>query len=159
MKVSVLRDKSTDDGTPGRLTIETGWGCDTLELPWADNERGRSCIVADTYSAKLDHSDHLGGPNHQVYRLEDKHGRQNCLLHNATFAGEVKVGEETQLHGCTAVGHGYGKIPRTDGVNVLQFGILNSVATLQELIKQTGGADLEITYSWAEGCAPEVEAA
>lgn len=153
MKANVVREKPTIDGTPGTLTLENGWSCDTLELPWHNNERGRSCTLADTYHAKLGHSPHLGGPKHQVYRLEDKHGRADVLIHNANFAGEVDAGEETQLHGCTAVGRGYGEI--MNNKKVLQMGIYNSVKTLEELIQQTGGEDLEITYSWAEGCEPE----
>lgn len=164
LNVEVVRGLSTPHGTPGKWTIlETGWTCDTLELPWADNERGRSCTIADTYLAKLELSEHLGGPRHQVYRIEDKHGRENVMVHNANFAGEVKIGDETQLHGCTAVGRGYGQIERNDGKKnddgtpATQFGILRSVKTLEELIEATQGDDLVITYKWAPGCAPEAE--
>ena len=161
IEVSIEREASTYDGTPGKWTmtgINGPWSCDTLELPWANNERGRSCVIADSYTAKLDHSDHLGGPKHQVYRLEDKHGRQNVLIHNANFAGEVKAGQETELHGCTSVGRGYGDLWRTDGVKKKQFAILASVKTLESLIENTGGDDLRITYTWAPGCEPAQEA-
>lgn len=157
IEVSIIRSESTKDGTPGHwsmIGVNGPWSCDTLELPWAGNERGRSCIVAESYIAKLDHSEHLGGPRHQVYRLEDKNGRKDCLIHNANFAGEVKIGDETQLHGCTAVGRGYGELWRTDGVSRKQFAILASVKTLEDLIVATGGEDLNITYSWGPGCEP-----
>lgn len=164
----VLRGESTDDGTPGRLTLETGFSKDALELPWANNERGRSCVNADTYHAILYKSDHLGSPNHKVvtrddgtkfdlfhmvYRLEDKHGRQACEIHNANFAGEVKIGRETQLHGCTAVGSGFGKL--MNDKHEMQMAILNSVASLEALIFETKGEDLDITYRWADGCEPD----
>lgn len=148
---TIVRGKSTNDGTPGRLTLDNGFACDTLELPWHNNKTGVSCIIADVYSAVKWLSPHFG---RIVYRLEDKHGRRDCLLHPANFAGEVGIGEETQLHGCTAVGRGYGKIERTDGRG-LQMGILRSKVMLDALIAATGGRDLELTYSWADGCEPD----
>jgi hypothetical protein len=169
IKGEVLRQQSTNDGTPGVLTLENLFTCDTLELPWENNERGRSCIITDTYRAALWRSPHLGSSNHKmvkradgtefdlyrmVYRFEDKHGRKDCLVHNANFAGEVTVGEETQLHGCTAPGRGYGDLWRTDGVARKQFAILASVRTLEDLIIACAGEDLELTYRWAEGCEP-----
>jgi hypothetical protein len=151
LKVEILRGKSTNDGTPGKLTCENGFSCDALELPWHNNKTGLSCIVADTYVAKRWHSPHF---NRWVYRLEDKHGRKDCLLHPANFAGEVGIGEESQLHGCTAVGKGYGNIARDDN-GTLQLGILHSSATLDALFDSTHGDDLEITYRWADGCEPD----
>lgn len=90
-----------------------------------------------------------------VYRLEDKHGRGDCLIHNANFAGDSEAGFETQLHGCTAPGNSYGQIARNDGQPGLQWAILQSVAALEELIKQTKGGKLELTYSWISGCEPD----
>lgn len=164
----IIRQKSSTDGTPGVMILADGWTCKTLELPWVNNERGRSCIVADTYRAKLWESPHLGSPSHRpitrkdgsdfdlwhkVYRLEDKHGRLDCLLHNANFAGEVQVGLETQLHGCTALGYGYGAINNHAGLP--QFAILKSVMALEALIEHTQGEELELQYHWDDGCAPE----
>ena len=149
---TLTRQRSTPDGTPGKLILESGFACDTLELPWADNARGRSCIIDDTYLAKLGSSATLGGPKHQVYRLEDKHGRSDVLIHNANFAGEVSDGKVTQLHGCIAVGREYGMLRNSKGA--MQRGILNSVSTLEALIAHAQGAEIELSCTWAEGCKP-----
>ena len=177
LTASVVRQKSTEDGTPGKLTVtdvvlaKDIFSCDTLELAWLNNQNTISCIVADSYRASFGYSEHLGSKTssivtredgttfdlqHGIYRLEDKHGRSACLLHNANFAGEVDHGEYTELHGCTALGYGYGKIQRYDaaGQGKLQFGILHTVTALEDLIKATKGRPLFVTYSWADGCAP-----
>src|ERR1017187_4007645 len=152
MKINIIRQKSTPEGTPGKLTTDGGFGCDTLELQWANNRTGVSCINSDMYDAAIWHSDNLG---HDVVRLEDKHGRKDCLLHNANFAGEG-AGEITQIHGCTAVGHGYSQIPKPDGSGH-QFGICGSVAppaALSDPIRRPGNPAITVRYAWADGCAP-----
>lgn len=164
----VLRGRSTNDGTPGRLTLANGFECETLELPWKNNRTGESCTLADVFRASLWRSPKLGSPfrkmvpgidgekfdlYHMVYRFEDAHGRKDCLIHNANFAGNVGVGEETQIHGCTAVGSGYGFLKNHAGV--MQRAILGSVLTLERLIIAAAGEDLEITYRWADGCEPD----
>lgn len=152
MKIIVTRQKSTDAGTPGTLRIEDNWWtCDTLELPWRNNKRGQSCIIADTYKCEPWMSEHLG---RMVLRLEDKHGRQDCLVHNGNFAGDTEKGQVTQVHGCTEVGRGFGLVPRPDGKGN-QFGILRSKVTLDELMQELGAGPHAIEYKWAEECEPE----
>ena len=145
MKITATRRGSTANGTPGRLVTEGGFECDTLELPWHNNERGISCILPDTYAASLWFSPHM---NRTVVRLEDKHGRADCLIHAGNFAGD----DFTQVHGCTEVGHGYGQIERPDGK--MQFGILSSRQALEVLINQIGPGPHQVTYEWAPGCEP-----
>ena len=158
MKVIIRRSKSTPNGTPGRLTAEGGFSCDTLELPWHDNERGISCITADSYIGWIWHSPSMGRP---VVRLEDKYGRHDCLIHNGNFAGDVTVDVDgdgkagdliTQVHGCTEVGMGFGMVKRPDGS--LQFGVLSSKDTLARLIDHLGAGQHEFIYLWDEGCEP-----
>lgn len=157
MDIKIVRQKSAPEGTPGSLDTGEGFICDTLELPWADNKTGISCIVPRTRKAWLWFSPHL---NREVIRLEDTDGRYDCLLHNGNWAGEG-AGEVTQVHGCTEVGRGYGQIKRPVDGNVTQFGILNSVVTLEALISHikatVGDAPFTVTHSWADGCAPEEE--
>src|ERR1700684_333900 len=136
MDIKIVRGKSTPEGTTGELTTDAGFSCQTLELQWADNQRGVSCIKPapgddpETYTATIWHSPTLG---RDVVRLEDKYGRVDCLLHNGNFAGEGK-GEVTQVHGCTEVGRGYGQITQPVDKAVTQFGILHSVATIDALV-------------------------
>lgn len=152
--VTVTRQASTLDGTPGRLVTSAGFSCDCLELPWKDNQQDISCIMADTYNASLFMSPHFG---HLVVRLEDKNGRANVEQHNANLAGEAS-GDVKQLDGCTAVGQGFGKLQNSLGN--MQFAILNSVATLsnyiEHIISQVGeSGTFTVTYQWQDGCAPQ----
>ena len=154
MDIMIVRGKSTEEGTPGKLDSGAGFICDTLELEWQNNKTGMSCIISDTYHASVWFSPHL---NRKVIRLEDKHGRKDCLLHNMNFAGEG-TGEITQVHGCTGVGEGFGYITRPDGGGT-QWGIENSGSTLASLIahieERAGNAMFTVTYSWGEGCESE----
>lgn len=168
----VLRQKWRDEGTPGAMTLANAFGsADTLELKWDGNRRGTSCTKAGVYRGRVWRSKHLknrDGTFRLVIRYADANGREDCLVHNANWAGEG-AGEVTQLHGCTAVGRGYGEIERPDGA--MQWGIENSGATLDRLIASlerpgeehvedasgfvSGYDDVEITYQWADGAAPE----
>jgi len=157
MKVLIRRAKSTPDGTPGRLTAEGGFACDTLELPWKDNQRGISCIKPDSYIGWIWHSPSMQRP---VIRLEDKHGRRDCLLHNGNFAGDTAIDQDqdgeadlvTQVHGCTLVGMGFGMVKRKDGE--LQWGVLSSKDTLARLVNHLGAGQHTFIYTWDAGCEP-----
>ena len=154
MVITITRGKSTPEGTPGVLTTDDGFTCDTLELEWQNNLPNVSCILADTYSAFLWFSPHL---QQQVVRLQDKHGRANCLMHNANFAGEG-TDEIKQIEGCTALGDGYGDIMKPDNSGT-QWGILKSEATLKALVAHINAAiganPFNVTYVWGDGCAPD----
>jgi len=158
MKAIVRRGKPTEYGTPGRMVTEAGFACDTLELPWKDNQRGISCIKADSYNAWPWQSPSMG---RMVIRLEDKNGRKDCLIHNGNFAGDQTIDEDhdgqpdnfTQVHGCTEVGQGYGNIARPDGKG-RQFGVLSSKDTLALLIAHMGPGPHTVIYVWGEGCEP-----
>ncbi|MFZ6848096.1 DUF5675 family protein [Undibacterium sp. RuRC25W] len=153
MNITITRKQSTPSGTPGNLTVVNPAGdtftCETLELPWQDNTPGISCIINDSYSAAIWHSDHL---DCDVLRLEDKHGRQDCLIHCGNFAGDVSQGMETQVHGCTLVGSRYGSLANDDGS--AQMAILNSRVTLAQLIEFVGTGEHNVDYHWAQGCEP-----
>lgn len=151
MNITITRQQSQDWGTPGHLVVEeTGFECETLELPWRDNAKGVSCIMADSYTATVWHSDHLGV---DTLRLEDKHGRADCLIHQGNFAGDTEMGLETQVHGCTLPGASYGNLARTDGQGIQQ-GILKTRTVLAGLLANIGAGPHVVTYRWAEGCEP-----
>jgi hypothetical protein len=160
----VIRQSPRPDGTgtPGSLRLENGFQCDTLELVWHANERGRSCTAAGVDRGKVMYSPHL---KRLVVHYEDRNGRQDCEIHNGNFAGDEALDEVTNVHGCTVVGHGYGDVVRSDGKR--QWGVKVSGATLAGLIESLMSPDgeteidgqryhdVEITYRWADGCSPE----
>lgn len=45
----LIRDKKTDRSTLGKLSVDGMYVCETLELPWRENQTGISCIPAGTY--------------------------------------------------------------------------------------------------------------
>lgn len=172
IKGTVVRTKSKPTGTPGVLRLETGFSCDTLELPWHDNRRGISCTKPGTDHGRVWWSTRLKLP---VLRFDDRDGRQDVEVHNGNFAADAAdlngdgVPEITNVHGCTAVGRGYADIMRRDGRT--QWGIKSSIPTLAALIAAlrdpeverpevratgflTGYHEVEIEYIWAPGCAP-----
>lgn len=150
MNIKVTRERSADTGTPGVLHVSgIDWYCRTLELPWRNNEKGISCIIADTYRATVGDSPSL---HRKVLRLEDRYGRTDVLVHNGNWAGDVSKGLETQVHGCTLVGSGYAEIENHKGAP--QLGIINSVKTLEAFLAAIGPGPHAITYSWDDGCAP-----
>jgi hypothetical protein len=153
--IKIVRQVSVDTGTPGLLTTsaDAPFTCSTLELEWQNNRTGVSCIIADTRMGKLWYSPTL---KRMVVRLDDAHGRKDVLLHNANFAG-LGDGECAQIHGCTAIGQGYGKLQNPQGH--MQFAVLNSGNTLDKLIAHiqantADGASFPVTYAWDAGCEP-----
>lgn len=169
--IFVVRQRSREDGTgtPGNIYVrETGFKCDSLELIWADNRKGLSCIKADTYRAWTWTSPTLNKPGHgKVLRLEDKHGRGDCLVHNGNWAGNTEIDANndgkadliTNIHGCTETGRGYGQVGKPRGGT--QWGIMASTPTLNQFLADIGDATRDephlVTYGWAPGCAPEGE--
>lgn len=167
IKGTVVRDESSVHGTQGAMELENGFKSDTMELQWLNNQRGVSCTAPGVDHGRVWFSPHLQRP---VIRYADRNGRQDCLVHNGNFASEAE-GEITQIHGCTEVGRGYAWFTRqTPSGPRQQWGIKNSVVTLEELIKSleipgadhvtdqegyiSGYEDVEITYSWAPGKEP-----
>lgn len=153
----VRRKKSQIWGTPGKLSTPT-FSCDTLELPWAGNQRGISCTKADSYHGWIWRSPTM---RREVIRLENKHGRFDCLIHNGNFAGDQIIDLDTNgkpdfisnVHGCTLVGRGYGMVQRPDGK--MQYGILKSKDTLNELLKSLDAGPHSFHYMWELDCKPE----
>lgn len=154
------------------MTLENGFFADALELGWHNNERGKSCTAPGVDRGRVWWSPTL---KRLVIRYVDRNGREACMVHNGNWAAEARdidgdgVPEVTQIHGCTEVGHGFGDILRKDGRK--QWGIKSSGPTLERLIESLkiagetdfsidahgfarGYHEVEITYRWAEGCAP-----
>lgn len=91
------RGPSTDQGTFGMLAFG-GQLLHTLELPWRDNARQRSCIPPGRYRCALVNSPRFG----RVYGVAGVPGRTHVLIHAANLAGDETLSWTTQLHGCIA---------------------------------------------------------
>lgn len=128
-KVIVTRRESGESGTFGELTIEgTTFHCLTIERPWEDNEKGKSCIPAGTYKMSLEYSNRF---KKKLWELKGVPGRSECKIHNANFAD--------QLEGCIAVGKEKAMIGD-------KMGITSSKPTLTAFMAAMG-SDVEATIT------------
>ncbi len=74
---------------------EVLYSCLSLELPWRQNEPGRSCVPAGRYRLAYEYSPAFG---RKLWELKDVPGRAEAKLHPANFPEE--------LLGCLAPGEG-----------------------------------------------------
>lgn len=100
MKHAVLRRTETsDEGTFGHLEVE-GRSFHTGELPWRDNAQGRSCIPAGEYVCHWQNSPKFGW----CFEITHVPDRSRVLIHAGNLCGDVDLGFETDVEGCTLLG-------------------------------------------------------
>ena len=100
MRTAQLFRKDSDDmGTLGLLKSE-GFAIYTIELPWRDNVKTKSCIPPGLYEAKWHRSPKFG----MVYKLFGTGGRSEILFHSGNYAGNTDVGYKSHSHGCIILG-------------------------------------------------------
>jgi len=115
MEISILRFQSNENGTNGKLSIDGVDVCETIELPWKNNDKGLSCIPEGRYEV--------------VKRVSEKHGkhllvkdvpeRSLILFHPANNAIQ-------ELRGCIA------PVSKTTGIGkgILSRAAFNKVRDL-----------------------------
>jgi hypothetical protein len=93
--MKLIRDNQNDVRTLGAMFDGEERLCETLELPWRDNQRGISCIPEGVYECKMAHSPSRGYP---VYWLQNVPGRQDVQIHIGNFPKDIRgcilLGEE-----------------------------------------------------------------
>jgi hypothetical protein len=119
----LYRYDSDEVGTFGILHVNGKYVCDTLELPWKNNQKGISCIPEGTYKLSPFHSI----TNGECVYVEDVPDRAGIEMHAANFA--------RQLKGCIAVGIKYG--------NSLQMSKVSLAKVLAEI--KVNETTLEVT--------------
>lgn len=131
----LLRDDSTDQGTPGVLALgKAAWR--TLELPWLDNRRKLSCIPAGTYRCALVDSPRFG----RVYHVRDVPGRSAVLIHSGNWAGGIPAWR-THVQGCVLLGERLGTL---DG----QLAVLVSRPAVRRLMAALHGQPFDLEVQW-----------
>lgn len=134
--VRLTRQKQTDAGTEGFLSTD-GFNCYTLELPWRNNIRQKSCIPEGSYRCQITQSPRFG----RVYTVTGVEGRGNILIHSGNYAGDVDKGYKTHVQGCILLGKRTGYLGQ-------QRGILVSRPAVSEFMTRMAGQPflLEISY-------------
>lgn len=125
--VTLKRLVESEAGTQGSLSTD-GFTCKTLELPWRDNRRQRSCVPPGSYRCQQVQSPKFG----LVYTLTGTEPRSNVLIHSGNFAGDVELGLKTHVQGCILLGKYFGAI---EG----QQAILLSRPTVRAFMAHMGG--------------------
>ena len=98
----LVRERSTESGTYGVLTLPDGTKMNTLELPWKDNKPRESCIPPGTYECTIRQSPKFG----TVYEVQGVSGRSAILFHAGNSAGDASRGLKADSQGCILLGLG-----------------------------------------------------
>lgn len=144
------REASQEDGTYGVLTLPDGSSFHTLELPWRNNETGKSCIPPGTYKAEIRESPKFG----RVYEVKSVPSRSAILIHAGNTAGNVDKGLKSDVQGCILLGMSRGRVNN-------QIAVTESKAALASFMQKMGGRPftLNVVGSAQDTAAQEAQAA
>ena len=94
----ILRDTFTNESTIGELFVNGERFCDTLELPYRDNQKSVSCIRLGEYSVRLRYPRESASRDYLHLLVQDVKDRSYILFHRGNTAKDTK--------GCILVGQG-----------------------------------------------------
>ena len=94
----ILRDTFTDESTIGELFLDGERFCDTLELPWRDNQRSISCIPVGEYKVRFRYPRESATRDYLHLLVKDVPNRDYILFHRGNSAKDTR--------GCILVGQG-----------------------------------------------------
>ena len=94
----LIRDTFTKDSTMGELFLNGERICDTLELPWVDNQRNISCIPEGVYPVRLRLPRESASRDYLHLLVQDVPDRDWILFHRGNTAKDTS--------GCILVGLG-----------------------------------------------------
>ena len=97
-KANLERYSYLVEGTLGKLILPTDEELFTVEPPWADNEKDKSCIPTGIYTVKRDRTGRF-----QYFAIQDVPGRTFIEIHPANYFINPKT-DRQELHGCIAPG-------------------------------------------------------
>ena len=102
--LTLLRHRLLPTVTLGEFRFKGKHLCNTLELPWIQNAKGKSCVPPGTYSMEWSYSPAF---RRNTWRLLTVPGRDGTLIHAANYP--------RQLTGCIAPCLDHGDIDK-DGI-------------------------------------------
>ena len=92
----LIRDMFTDESTIGELFINGERFCDTLELPWKDNQRSISCIPEGQYKVRMRLPRESATRDYLHLLVQDVKDRSYILVHIGNKSSDTR--------GCILVG-------------------------------------------------------
>ena len=92
----IIRDQFTEKSTIGKLFLNGEKFCDTLELPYLDNQRSISCIPLGEYKVRLRTARESATRDYLHLLVQDVEGRSYILVHIGNYPKHTK--------GCILVG-------------------------------------------------------
>ena len=111
-QVDVYRKKDNGVETIGSLTFGE-FHCDTLELPYKDNQKRISCIPAGKYLCKkVGVSGHIPYPHIAITNVPNRDG---ICIHKANYVSD--------LLGCIGVGDGLADINKDGQIDIIKSGL------------------------------------
>ena len=94
----IIRDTFTEVSTIGNLYLNGEWLCDTLELPYRDNQRSISCIPAGQYEVRMRYPRESATRDYIHLLVKDVPDRDYILVHIGNKSSDTR--------GCVLVGIG-----------------------------------------------------
>ena len=94
----LIRDTFTDESTIGELFLNDERMCDTLELPYKDNQRSVSCIPTGEYKVRMRYPRESATRNYLHLLVQEVKDRSYILFHRGNSAKDSR--------GCILVGQG-----------------------------------------------------
>jgi allophanate hydrolase subunit 2 len=98
--VEQRRFKHGDSGSFGRV-LAKGREFTSLELPWRENQRNKSCIPPGRYLCTWTYSNRF---KREMYEVTGVSGRVGVRLHKGNWAGDTEKGLHSDSHGCPMYG-------------------------------------------------------
>ena len=86
----ILRDTFTDESTIGNLFLNGERFCDTLELPYRDNQRSISCIPTGSYKVRLRYPRESATREYLHLLVQEVKDRSFILIHRGNKASHSK---------------------------------------------------------------------
>ena len=94
----LIRDMFSEQSTQGELFVNGERFCDTLELPFKDNQRSVSCIPSGRYKVRLRYPRESATREYLHLLIQDVPNRDFILFHRGNTAKDSR--------GCVLVGQG-----------------------------------------------------
>ena len=124
----IIRDTFTDVSTLGQLFLNGERFCDTLELPWKDNQRRISCIPEGEYKVRIRVARESASRDYVHLLVQEVPNRDYILFHRGNSAKDTR--------GCIVVGQGSQQ-------NIVHNSVLAMDLLMKEIIN-LGGTNINL---------------